>query len=97
MKPNTVKFVFVFCLAIALSLFLGACSGGQESGNQEPGSQEPVKIEIQAPSRGETTIAPGRQFKVSGSLSGEVPDDASLRVTLLDAAGDEVRHATRCT
>ena len=98
MRLNTVKTVFVLCIAMALSLFLGACSGGQESEkqetvSQETVSQETVKIEIRTPSSGELTIAPGRHFKVSGSLSGEVPDDAGLRVTLLNAEGKEVRCA----
>lgn len=52
-----------------------------------------MKIEIKAPSEGELTIAPGRHFKVSGPLSGEIPDDASLKVTLLDEEGKELRYA----
>ena len=49
--------------------------------------QGAVKLKIATPSDGELTIAPGCSFKVSGSLSGEIPDDAKLKVALLDAFG----------
>ena len=54
---------------------------------------ETAEIVIQTPSDIESTIAPGRHFKVSGSLSGGIPDDAILRVALLDEAGNEMRYA----
>ena len=59
----------------------------------EPDAPGAVTIQITAPSAEELTIAPGRHFKVAGTLTGEVPDDAVLRVSLLDATGREVRHA----
>ena len=93
MKRNTMKVALILSLAMALALLLGACSGGQETDDQQTGDRQTVQIEIKAPSSGETTIAPGRHFKVSGSLSGEIPDDAVLKVTLLDEAGKEVRYA----
>ena len=69
--------------------------------SEEPAPAEPeaeeeipkVSIAIQTPSPGELKIAYGRHFKVSGALTGKVPDDATLRVSLLDAEGNEVRHA----
>ncbi|MBR2811686.1 MAG: hypothetical protein IKD69_09930 [Solobacterium sp.] len=48
---------------------------------------------MKTPSAIESTIAPGRHFKVSGTLSGAIPDNALLRVTLLDEAGNEMRYA----
>ncbi len=93
MKQNAMKVALILSLAMALALFLGACSGDQETGDQQTSDRQAAQIEIKAPSSGETTIAPGRHFKVSGSLSGEIPDDAVLKVTLLDEAGQEVRYA----
>ena len=91
-KQNTNKTVFHLCLTMLMVLLLVVCISGFLS---EPSSaeQETVKIEIKAPSDGELTIAPGRHFKVSGLLSGEIPDNAILRVMLLDAAGNEMRYA----
>jgi len=70
MKQKTMKVALILSLAMALALFLGACSGDQETGDQQTSDRQAAQIEIKAPSSGETTIAPGRHFKVSGSLSG---------------------------
>ena len=97
-KLNAIKIVFVLFIGVVLALLLTACDSGflsktdksESSGSVGKGK---VKIQIKTPSAEESTIAPGRHFKVSGSLSGEIPDDARLTVTLLDAAGDELRFA----
>ena len=78
---------------VVLVFLLAACNTVFSSELSAPFEQDTVKIEIKAPSDGELTIAPGRHFKVSGALSGEIPDDAILRVTLLDAAENEIRYA----
>lgn len=82
-KRNTVRAAVILCVAVALFFVLTG------SGNDH----EAAKIVINAPSAGESVIAPGRHFKVSGSLSGMIPDDATLRVALLDADGNELRYA----
>ena len=97
-KLNKTRTVLVLCLVIVPLLLWAMCSSGCSSPLDNPelpvsGEQVTVMIEINAPSPGESTIAPGRHFKVSGSLSGKIPHDASLRVSLLDAAGHEMRYA----
>ena len=92
-KLNSLKKGFLLCFTMVLVLLLVACSNGFLSEQSVSVEQEKVIIEIKAPSDGELTIAPGRHFKVSGSLSGDIPDDTILRVTLLDADGKEVRYA----
>ena len=84
-KLNTIKTLVLLYLSIISMFLLTACS------NQFP--SETVTIEIQTPSDIESTIAPGRHFKVSGTLSGGIPDDAVLRVALLDEEGNEMRYA----
>ena len=73
-KRNLIKTVFVLCAVMALSLILAACGSGSSS-NEQNG----VQIKINTPSAGESVIAPGRHFKVSGSLSGQIPDDAVFK------------------
>lgn len=90
--------IAVLCIAAALALLLAGCNGGAGTTSERPetadaAGQKEVKIVLTAPSAGELTIAPGRHFKVSGTLTGEVPDDAVLKVALLDASGQEVRYA----
>ena len=92
-KPNSIKTSIVIYFTLILMLLLTACSKGGTSETAVSVEQETVKIKIKTPSDVESTIAPGRHFKVSGALSGEIPDDAILRVTLLDAAGNETRYA----
>ena len=94
-KLNALKKGFLLCFTMVLVLLLVACNNGFLSEQSVSVEQEKVIIEIKAPSDGELTIAPGRPFKVSGSLSGEIPDDAILRVTLLDAAGKAERNPYR--
>ncbi len=90
-KPNRMKAALILCFIMVPALLWAACgTGDAPSASAE---QEAVTITITAPSPGELTIAPGRHFKVSGSLSGGIPEDAVLRVSLLDAAGHEVRYA----
>ena len=55
--------------------------------------EQRVKVIITAPSEVGLVIAPGRHFKVSGTLEGDVPGDATMKVALLDADGREVRFA----
>lgn len=89
-------------LAIAafmvLVLTLTACSGGADSPSSdidiEDSSGQSVKMTIDVPSASELVIAPGRHFKVSGTLEGDVPEDATLKVALLDANGQEMRFAS---
>ena len=50
-----------------------------------------VRITINAPSDVENVIAPRRHFKVSGELEGAIPDDAVMRVSVIDKTGNEVR------
>lgn len=92
-KPNSIKTSIVIYFTLILVLLLTACSKEGTSETAVSVEQETVKIKIKTPSDVESTIAPGRHFKVSGALSGEIPDDAILRVTLLDAAGNEMRYA----
>ncbi len=90
MIRNIRERVSVLCVAAALVLLPAA---GRGSSELPPDGQGEVKIEITAPSTDELLIAPGRHLKVSGSLTGDVPDDARIRVALLDASGNEVRYA----
>ena len=92
-KLNTIKTDILLYFTIISVLLLTACSNGFPSETGVSVEQETVKIIIKTPSDVGSTIAPGRHFKISGSLSGEIPDDAILRVTLLDAAGKEMRFA----
>ena len=92
-KQNTIKTIILLYFTVISVLLLTACSKGVPSETAVSVEQETVKVKIKTPSDVESTIAPGRHFKVSGSLSGEIPDDAILRVTLLDAAGKEMRYA----
>ena len=92
-KPKTMKTVFLLCFAMVSALLLAACSNGVSPETAASVEQKAVKVEIRTPSDIEPIIVPGRHFKVSGSLSGEIPDDAILRVTLLDAAGNVMRYA----
>ena len=92
-KLNTIKTIILLYFTVISVLLLTACSKGFPTETAVSVEQETVKVIIKTPSDVESTIAPGRHFKVSGSLSGEIPDDAILRVTLLDAAGKEMRYA----
>ena len=92
-KLNTIKAITLLYFTIISALLLTACSRGASSETAVAVEQETVKVSIKTPSDVESTIAPGRHFKVSGSLSGGIPDDAILRVALLDAAGNELRYA----
>ena len=85
-KLNTIKSVILLCFTIVSLILLAACS--------DQVSTQAVKVKIKTPSDIESTIAPGRHFKVSGELSGEIPDDAILRVSLVDEAGNEMRYAS---
>lgn len=95
MKPSMRKTGSALGILMVMILLLAVGKGSSASAFDESGTagQDAVKIEITAPSELERTIAPGRHFKVAGSLSGEVPDDAVLSVTLLDATGSERRYA----
>ncbi|MCR5793903.1 MAG: hypothetical protein K6G61_00975 [Solobacterium sp.] len=90
-KKNRAVTQSVLCSVLASVLFAASCSAGP-SGSAGSGEQE-IKIGITAPSAIERTIAPGRHFKAAGVLDGDVPDDAVLKVALLDEAGKEVRFA----
>lgn len=92
-KLNTIKTIILLYFTVISVLLLTACSKGFPTETAVSVEQETVKVKIKTPRDVESTIAPGRHFKVSGSLSGEIPDDAILRVTLLDAAGKEMRYA----
>ena len=90
--------LLILCIIAAMMLLLSSCTGSSVSSpdhsvQADTDGQEPVRIGIMAPSPGELTIAPGRHFKVSGVLTGEVPDDACVRVSLLDTSGQEIRYA----
>ena len=81
----------------ALVLTLAACGGADSTSGDidvENSSGQSVTMTIDVPSASELVIAPGRHFKVSGTLEGDVPDDAALKVALLDADGQEVRFAS---
>ena len=75
---------------MTILLSSAGCSGPFASGTDGG-----VKISITAPSAAELVIAPGRHFKVAGVFEGTVPDDAVLRVSLIDGSGKEIRYA--CT
>ena len=92
-KLNMIKAMMPLYFIIISVLLLTACGSKGSSETAVSADQETVEVKIQTPSDIESTIAPGRHFKVSGSLSGEIPDDAVLRVALLDAAGNEMRYA----
>ena len=98
MKLNVKTQVLGLYIAVTLAVLLTACNIGSASISNKTAMPEntdkgKVKIEITAPSARELTIAPGRHFKVAGVLTGDVPDNARLKVTLLDASGNEVRYA----
>ena len=86
-----------FAAYVILVLMLTACSVGGDSPasevDTEGASGQSVNLTIDAPSASELVIAPGRHFKVSGSLDGDVPNDAIMKVALLDSSGREVRFA----
>ena len=52
------------CVVFMIVFMLAACSSVQPAGD--------VKIAVSTPSESELNIASGRQFKVSGTLEGEV-------------------------
>ena len=82
---------------VVLALTLAACGGVASSSSDidfESSSGQSVAITVDVPSASELVIAPGRHFKVSGTLEGDVPEDATLKVALLDANGREVRFAS---
>ena len=86
-EPDRLKTVFLLCLVMVPALLWAACGTGyasqaDQSAPPASAARETVSITITAPSAGELTIAPGRHFKVSGSLSGEIPDDAVLAVEI---------------
>ena len=93
-KPRKSKTIILLYFTIISMLLLTVRSNGFTSETAASAEQETVKVKIKTPSDIESTIAPGRHFKVSGSLSGEIPDDAILRVALLDAAGNEMRYVS---
>lgn len=79
----------IVTVILALLLPAAGCTGG----SSRTGTRDGVSIEITAPSGGELVIAPGRHFKVSGKFTGSIPDDAVVRVSLLDESGNEIRYA----
>ncbi len=99
-KPNKLhanKLVLTLCSVMVL-MFSASCNRktsmpANNSESSVPAEKETIIIQITAPSSIEQTIAPGRHFKAAGTLAGEIPDDAVLKVTLLDEAGHELRYA----
>lgn len=85
----------VFAVCVGLALMLAPCGAMAASASSaiEGAAEQRVKLEITAPSEIGLVIAPGRHFKVSGTLEGDVPGDATMKVALLDADGREVRFA----
>ena len=88
MKRSTRRLIIT--LALAFAALAGCSRRGAPSGT---GTKEDVGMELSTPSERELVIAPGRHFKVSGKFTGEVPDDAVLRVSLCDMSGKELRYA----
>ena len=75
----------IVCIIIAL-LSLAGCSRQQKT-------ESDIALAINSPSDEFTTIASGRDFKVMGSIEGEVPEDALVKVSLIDEEGTEIRYA----
>lgn len=50
------------------------------------------QLQVSITSQNES-VAPGRHFKVVCSLKGDVPDDAIVKVSLIDPKGEEIRFA----
>lgn len=52
-----------------------------------------ITLDITSPCDEFTTIAGGRDFKVMGRIEGVVPEDALVKVSLIDEDGTEIRYA----
>ena len=94
-KEDMKRFKTGICILYVLALLVSAagCSVRADPASSGTAGKDTVTIEITTPSPAELVIAPGRHFKVSGKLTGDVPDDAVLKVSLLDASGKEIRYA----
>lgn len=79
------------CGIICAMFLVGTVFGCAIAANAETAGS--VRITIRAPSDPENVIAPRRHFKVSGELNGTIPDDAIMRVRILDKESNEVRYA----
>lgn len=97
---------FILCTLAATFLTFTGCAASGTSDAEPPTTEnttadtatqeaerESVVITIKTPSDVENTIAAGRHVKICGTLEGEIPEDASLRVSVLDKDGNEVRYA----
>lgn len=65
-KQNTIKTIILLYFTVISVLLLTACSKGVPSETAVSVEQETVKVKIKTPRDVESTIAPGRHFKVSG-------------------------------
>ena len=77
------------CMTICAVILIGSVFGCAFAAQSE--TVDRVRITINAPSDVENVIAPRRHFKVSGELEGAIPDDAVMRVSVMDKTGKEVR------
>lgn len=77
------------CGMICVVILIGSVFGCAFAAQSE--TADSVRITINAPSDVENVIAPRRHFKVSGELEGAIPDDAVMRVSVIDKTGNEVR------
>ena len=93
-KYSVLRLARLARLGMVLLLLLAVFTGVASAANAQSVQQEAVSIEITAPSAIEQTIAPGRHFRVAGTLTGKVPDESILKVALLDETGRELRFAT---
>lgn len=96
----------LICVLLAITLFAACyCLSKLETSEvetpapvavSETDKSEQIVITIKTPSDVENTIATGRHFKILGTLEGQIPEDAILRVSLFDCNGNEVRYAQTC-
>lgn len=77
-------------LTLLLTLALGACASTDVSQGADA-----YQITITAPSDENGPVTPGHGFFIAGDITGSqtLPEDVSLRVSVLDGNGEEVRFA----
>ena len=80
-------------LALALVVNMAGCAGNTDT-KPEP-HKEDISITITAPSDENGPVTPGHSFFISGSITNDeaLSEGTSLRVSVLDKDGKEVRFA----
>lgn len=76
----------IVCLITIIAVFSLVGCGKQQT-------KADIALEITSPCDEFATIAEGRDIKVMGNIKGEVPEDAIVKVSLIDEDGTELRYA----